>query len=77
MDLIPGECNRCGWPLVKALDARNAAVKEMQHCMNGHTQTRAPTRAERRAPVAQSTSSFLAPYTTGKRSPIGRSSPIE
>ena len=45
MDLLPGKCNRCGWPLVKAPDARDSAVKEMQHCLNGHTQARAQAAA--------------------------------
>ena len=44
-------------------------VREMQHCMNGHTQTRGPTKQERDEPITQSTSSFLFPYTSGSRSP--------
>ena len=72
MDLIDGKCNRCGWPLVKSQDARDAAVKEMQHCLNGHTQTRAPTRAERKEPLQPRTSTFLFPYITGKQSPSSR-----
>ena len=72
MDLIDGKCNRCGWPLVKSPDARDAMVKEMQHCLNGHTQQRAPTRAERRAPIQPRTSTLLFPYITGARSPSSR-----
>ena len=72
MDLIDGKCNRCGWPLVKSPDARDAMVKEMQHCLNGHTQQRAPTRAERRAPPTPSTRSFLFTYTTGNNAPSKR-----